>query len=190
VEGDDVGGGQQRMERDLLGGRADSFRVGAEHAQAVGRGARGDRGPDPPAADDAERQLGQPPQLARRAVVPLAGAHRAVEHDDAAQQREHQGDRMVGDLLGAVVGDVDDPHAARGRRLEVDGVHPHAVADHGAAARHAVKQRAVDGRVLHDQHVGVAAAADPQLDARRLEQLALGLERAVVAVGDEHGRHD
>jgi hypothetical protein len=87
------------------------------------------------------------------------GEQAGVIGDQAARQREHQGDRVVGDLGGAVVRHVAhrDPAAAAGGDVDV------VVADAGPhqdpAALEAPDQGAVDRHaVVGDQRIGHAPA--------------------------------
>ena len=83
---------------------------------------QGEGAADPPEADDAEADVRDSPERARRRVVPLPVTYGAVELDDPAHEGEEKRKRVVGHLLDAVVGDIAHPHAAARRRLDVEVV--------------------------------------------------------------------
>src|SRR5439155_2513364 len=62
---------------------------------------------------------GWPSQRPRCPVLPPASPDVPVELDDAAHQREQEGERVIGHLLDAVVRHVADPYPPAGRRLHV-----------------------------------------------------------------------
>ena len=83
-------------------------------------------------AEGAPRALAQRPRACK---VPHACLDVAVELVDAAQARQGQGYRVVGDDLGAVAGHVAHSHAVLGSRGDVDAVEAHAGAAHHAQVR-------------------------------------------------------
>jgi acyl-CoA thioester hydrolase len=87
-------------------------RVRPPDIEAERGGTLDERAAGPAEPDDAEPCSAKPAQLAGRAPVPAPGAHVAVEHDDASEQGEDERERVVGDLLDAIVGHVADPDAA------------------------------------------------------------------------------
>ena len=66
--------------------------------------------------------------------------------DDLPGQRQDQGQRVIGDLVDAVIGDVADRDAAVAGRLQVHVVHADAVADDDAGLAHGGDHRGVDRR--------------------------------------------
>ena len=87
---------------------------------------RRDGAADPPVADDPDAQPGERPQRPRALCVPAARGDLTGERHDAAQQRVEERERVIGDLLGAVVGHAPDGDPARVRRLDVHVVVPDA----------------------------------------------------------------
>ena len=130
------------------------------HVEAVGPARR--RGADPAQADDAEAGAAQPADQGRAGPVPAGvrvGEQTGVVGDQAAGEPEHQRDRVIGDLGGAVVGHVadrDPPLAAGG---DVDVVVADARPDQDPAVRQPLDQGAIDRHaVVGDQRIGRAPA--------------------------------
>ena len=107
--------------------------------------------PGAPEADDAEARAANAAQLAGGLPVPAAAAHLAVEHDDAAQEREDERQRMVGDLLDAVVRDAADPDAAALGLLNVHVVEADAAGRDDAECREPFELGRSDGLVRADE---------------------------------------
>ena len=108
--------------------------------------------------------------------------------DDLPGQGEHQGERVVGDLVDAVVGDVADRDAPGPGRVEVDVVDADPVADDHPGPVHRGDDRGVDRGELGDDAVGVGdqvgsrsassfAARPDELAPQRLEDGPLDVER-------------
>ena len=55
-------------------------------------------------------------------VVPDSGANAAIEYHDAAEQRDQQRDRAVGNFLDAVLGNIAYPDPPSLRRFRIDVV--------------------------------------------------------------------
>jgi hypothetical protein len=124
VDGQRVGVAQQILES---GGAADAerqlgavgqVRIVKHDPKPKGAHPQRHRGTDPPEPDDAEGlhreaadQLAFDRSQRRRRVPPLP----LVIEDHATAQRQCQHHRMVGDLGGAVVGDIADEDITRGR---------------------------------------------------------------------------
>jgi hypothetical protein len=100
----------------------------ADHADGLGA-QRGDR-----SAQDAVHVV--------RVLHPGAGAEVPIELHDPPVQGEDQRQRVVGDLLGAVVREMRDDHAMLRGRVEVDLVEADGVAADDLAAREGRKRRA------------------------------------------------
>ena len=98
------------------------MRVDRADLEAQRESPGGERAADAAEADDPEPGSAVRPQRPGDGVVPLAVAHAPVEGDDAAHEREEEGERAVRHLLDAVVGDVADPDAAIGGGGRVDVV--------------------------------------------------------------------
>ena len=88
-----------------------------------------------PQPTNAESLAAEARSSQRSAVVPRSRPDRLVRRDQAARQGQQEHDRVIGHLLGAVVGNVADDHAVAGRGVEVDIVVPDPGPDHAPAAR-------------------------------------------------------
>ena len=106
---------------------------------------------------------------------------------------------MVSDLPDAVVGDIDHTYPPRRRRGAVHCVQAHAVPPDHSEARRRLHHRAGDGRVLREQAVGPGygrdglllrpAPFDYHLVTSVLEYGELGLDGAMVTIGDDNPAH-
>ena len=85
-------------------------------------GSQGGRRPDPAAADHAEGLAAQPRSTSGAAIIPGSRPDRLVRRHQPAHDRQQEHDRMIGDFLGAVIGNVADDHAVPRRGLDVDVV--------------------------------------------------------------------
>ena len=107
-----------------------------------------------PGPDDAERLAAQglaEHELERERPRACA-AQEPVSFGDAAEQRERERDRQLGDRVGQHVGRVRDEDVALARRLEIDVVDADAVVRDDAELRPgAVEQLAVDRLRQHRQ---------------------------------------
>ena len=74
------------------------------------------RAADPAEADDPEPLAGRSPDAPGKPEVPDPALDATVEGDDAAGQRQDEPERMVGDLVRAVVRHVDDARPRARRR--------------------------------------------------------------------------
>jgi hypothetical protein len=166
------------------------------HPERLGPQGRGD--PDPPQPHDRERPPPQPAERGKHVIHPGIGpvAQPRVELMDAAGEREHHPDRRVGDLLGAVVGDVrhrDAPLAGEG---VVDVVEAHAAAHDQPAVLQPLDRRPGEADVVvhHDR----GRVFDPPgklvlvVGVERLHrgQAGEGLALRSEVIGDEIGDHD
>ena len=109
-----------------------------DDVEPQGLGPHGGRRADPAAADQARASCRGAGACRRRSGSASSRPDRLVAGDQPAGEGQQEHDRVVGHLLGAVVGHVADDHAVPGRRLEVDVV----VADAGADDAPALRARA------------------------------------------------
>ena len=142
----------------LLGGQV---RVGGQDAHVECGGAAGDRLADLPQADDAQRPV---PELrpGEAAALPLAATDRRVRGGDLAQQREHQGERVLGggDRVAGRGVDHHDPGAGGRRQVDPIGADrgdPH----HGQTGRSCAEELGVYPGLGTD-HQPVPAGPLPQ----------------------------
>jgi len=110
--------------------------------------------------------------------VPARTAASGLRH--LAGQREGEGERVVGHLVDAVVGNVANRDAALAGGDEIDAVDADAVADDHFAALERRDEFAADGGPLHEERIGVAAERD-ELGGR----LALRDDELVAGGGEE-----
>ena len=106
-------------------------RVVGDRPEPERAGLGGDEPADPSGAGDPQGLATEPPERARDgavAVRPAAGGRGRRERQDPALRGEQQGERVVRDLVGAVVGDVADRDAGCLGGRAVDLVHADAVA--------------------------------------------------------------
>ncbi len=201
MQRDEIGAGQQIVERDALDAEFDGpfrrqERVVGDDAHLQSLRAVGDDRADIAAADDPEGLAGQlDPHEAR--FFPFAGLRRAVGGRDLAGQRKHHRDRVLGGRDRIAVGRVHDDDAALACRRHVDVVD----ADAGAPddfqrvrggeqfgrdlGRRAHRQTVITGdaaaqlgRVQTGRDIGLDPAVPENLDRARAE-----------SVGDQHLRH-
>ena len=111
-------------------------------------GSQGRRGPDPAAADHAEGLAAKAGGADRGPIIPGSRPDRLVRRHQPAHDRQQEHDRVVGDFLGAVIGDVADNHAVPRRGLDVDVV----IADPGADDAPAPR-RTREAGFAHDRDV-------------------------------------
>ena len=179
VQADDVGGLEQRVE--LVAA------AGEDRARAERLGERRRRAPDPSGPDDAERLAAQ--RLAEheleRERPPRLPAQEPVSLGDAAEQRERERDRQLGDGVGQHVGRVRDEDVARARGFEIDVVDADAVVRDDAELRPgAVEQLAVDRRRQHREDS--VDALDAVGERERLRERLVHAGRQLA--GDVDGR--
>ena len=142
--------------------------VGAEDPELEGASLRGQPPADPAETDDAERPAAQPAERPRSgAVVPRAGPERRPEGRQAARAREEETERVVGDLLGAVVRHVDHDHALPSRGADVGVVDAGAVEPEHPAAGEPSDEGGVDRRVLDEEGVARRGLAEARLGRER-----------------------
>ena len=79
--------------------------------------------PDVPVADEADGRAGELPRRVAPRSVPAPAADVPVELGDAAQEREHQSDGVVGDRVLVGPGRRRHLDAVLGGRVQVDRVH-------------------------------------------------------------------
>ena len=92
-------------------------RIRREHGEAEAPRAPADGLADAAETDDAEREAGQAPEAPHLVPAPVVRAlHLAVVSAQAALARQHQRERVVRDLVRAVLADGRDPDAAGMRR--------------------------------------------------------------------------
>ena len=131
-----------------------------DDVEPQGLGAEGRRRADPAAADDPEGLAAQAGRAQGGPVVPGPRPDRLVRRQQPPRQGQQEHDRVVGDLLRAVVGHVADDHAVAGRGIQVDVVVPHPRADDAAASRRPGEAGLAQDRqvVEHDDRIGTAAS--------------------------------
>jgi hypothetical protein len=139
VHGHHVRSCQQRGQVDGLdAGRTDrvglDVRICGEDPEPDRQGLLGQAPGDAPEPDQPERLATQAMQRAGDHQVPRARADRSVQSRDAATEREDQAQRVVGDLVDAVVRDVGDEDPLLGRRGDVDRARPILSRDDAAPA--------------------------------------------------------
>ena len=158
VQGDEIGAGQQFVERHPLNPEIDGAlgrqeRVVADHLHLEALRAVGDDRADIAAADNAKRLAAElDPHKAR--LLPLAGLGRAVGGGDLPRQREHHRNGVLGGGDGVAIGRVhhDDPALGGGRHVDI--VDPDAgPADHLERARRSDQRRGHLGRRAHREPV-------------------------------------
>ena len=136
------------------------------HVQGARPAAR--RGADPAEPDDAEGAAAQPPHQRRARPVPpgkRVGEQASMVGDQSPGKREHQRDRVIGDLGRPVVRHVAHRDAAGRAGVDVDVVVADPGAHQDAAAVQALDQLPVDRHaVVHDHRVGAPPmlVGDPQ----------------------------
>ena len=106
-------------------------------------------------ADHPDRQFVRPPQSLGGEQSPAPRAHLAVVLVDAAREREHQCDCMVGDFFDAVVRNVRYEYASLGRCRECDVVRPDADARDMPQFRRLCDHLGRNLRVGHHDRFGV-----------------------------------
>ena len=200
VQRHEVGLLQQRLERDQLdadrgGALAGDERVVGDDAHLEGARTLGHARADAPEADDAERVPGQFDAL-QLAALPAALAQRGVALRHVARDGEQQRQRVLDGGDGVGQWRVDDDHAARRRRLEVDVVDAHpGAADHRelrGGLDHALGDA---GLAAHDDAGHVGHGCDEFVLAQtRADYGVVAFSQARDAlfgdlVGNEDGRH-
>ena len=98
-----------------------------EDAHPKADGASGDGTPDAPETKEAERLGGQPVNLGRLTRL-AALSHGLAEEVELPGKGEQESEGVVGDLVGAEVGEVGDHDAPASGGVDVDLVHPGAEA--------------------------------------------------------------
>jgi hypothetical protein len=200
MKADDIGRVEERFERthalyaDRDFGPGRNIGIETHNSEAEGLGAKRSGGANPTKADHAE---GPPAQTAherrQRAVEPADGIpnEMVMKADNAAGQREHQRDCVVGDLARAIVRRIAHRDAGSARHFQVDvieadtrahyntafwhfgyevGVDPHLVPRH-----HAVRLReSIDGKAFD-----LPLPADCPVDIR---SCGLPLDLAIVGI--------
>ena len=126
VQGDDVGLGQEILQRDQLGPdaagallREKRIVCDGPHFHRLQAPSHG--GPDHPEADN-PGGLASQLRADECGSVPFAGAQRRVGRRQMTRQREEQGDGQLGRGDRVAAGGVEDDDAAFGGRVEVDVV--------------------------------------------------------------------
>ena len=99
--------------------------------------AQGGGGADAAQAENAEGLRAQAAHLGGGFDFPTEAFGLRVEREELAVEREREGDSVVGDFLGAVVGHIAHRNAGPRRRREVHAVKTHAVPHDRPAAGHA-----------------------------------------------------
>ncbi len=135
MERHDIGEAQQFVPTDDAGHRRRSRAgVGRERArrdddlEPEGRGALCHRPAGGAEPDDPEHEAAQPSGRVRRRGRPSAAAGGIGGRNQVAKCREGEREGVVGDLLGAELGDVADQDAELGRVVDVDVVNADTVA--------------------------------------------------------------
>ena len=117
--------------------------------------AQGGGGADAAQAENAEGLRAQAAHLGGGFDFPTEAFGLRVEREELAVEREGEGDSVVGDFLGAVVGYVADRDSGLRGSGDVDGVEAHAVADDCAAVFHPREDGGLKlGAVPEDNGVG------------------------------------
>ena len=176
-----------------------SARIWVEAGDVEAEGARAQRhaAPDPTDADERQAPPAKPVDISR-AAIPVAIPHARGGGHHAAGDTEKQSERVVCDLVEAVVGDVGHQHAgARGGR-HVDVVVADPVAGDDPAARSSVDHAGTDLRVGHEDRVGVrdgrdervliGRVGDDELGADRLERCDLDGKIIGEEIGHDHAQ--
>ena len=106
--------------------------------------------------------------------------------DNAAAERQHQTDSVVGDLAGAVVGRVTNRDADGGRRREIDMVEADSGPDDDAAAPQSGNKGGVDFHLVpRDQRVAGAKGFVGQLAERvRAADIPVDVAAGCLAFND------
>ncbi len=128
VQDDDVAIRDQLVETDHFrrSGIADAHHVVGKYRRAEPMQLACRCASDAAIADDADGQFVRPPQTLGGEQSEAPRPHLAVVFVDAAREREHECDRMVGDFLDAVIRDVRYEYATFGRCGNCDVVRPDA----------------------------------------------------------------
>ena len=135
--------------------------VGVEenHLHPERFGAERGRCADAAKTEHTEREAGETPHRRRAEEVPASREielQRVVEGDDAASQGKHHGDRVIGDVSGAVVRRVADGDGAGSGGGDVDLIESHSGAHDLPTAGEAGDQRRVDRDVETYNRIAVA----------------------------------
>ena len=117
--------------------------------------AQGGGGADAAQAENAEGLRAQAAHLGGGFDFPTEAFGLRIEWEELAVEREREGDSVVGDFLGAVVGHVADRDSGLRGGADVDGVEADAVADNHAAVLQAGDHCGFDLRAVpEDDRVG------------------------------------
>ena len=190
VQRQDVGTPEQLVEPEQLdtvgraGVRVVRHDLQAERARLLRHAAA-----DAAVADESERALRQPRDRLRRGDAGAAAPHGGVEREQLARERQQQRDRVVGDLLVAVLGHVADGDPELLRHVDVDVVEPDAVAHDGTAGFEPLEV----GTVERDDRAGEdrdGVALDGEVEGLLRAQAELLRVDHVVARGLEHAPLD
>lgn len=202
MDDDHVNGAHQLRQRDdwHRPGIGRTARGAGDHPHTerteLGRGEAADSAQ----ADDAAGQRREPLRCGR-GRVPLAGVDIAVGPDDRPRPGQHQGDRMVGDLLDAVVRHVRHQHTPITCRGDGDVVQADSQPCHDPQGRRGDDRGRGDGRPAgHDRRrvvldhesldlrgrAGLRTARD-QSQTSRVDDVALDEVVRPGSIGQQYG---
>ncbi len=143
------------LDSDGLVGTGGSERIVKDYAEAKRFGAEGGGSTDTPQTDDSESLSAQPAHFGRDVDFPAELFGFEVEGEKLSIESEGEGEGVVGDLLGTVIGHVADGDACLGGSGDVDRIKTDPVADDGLAVRHLGDYRSGDERAVpENQGVG------------------------------------
>ena len=169
--------------------------VKGDHLAAQGLHPLGKGGADAAGADEAHGAGGEAVDRHGLDVVPHPGLGHVADHIALAGEGHHEGQGLVGHLVGAVVGHVADLDAVGGGVLQVHVVHTHAVAHHELEGGDGLENLLVHpGVLVEEAHRPLALlddlflglAVEPlEIVARGVENGLFGVHVLVVAVTDD-----
>ena len=161
MQRDQVGRGEERVERGPLRAQCGHRRrigdgITDKHAAAEGDKPADDGPADPPEPDNTHRHPAERLKRRRRAdQAPVAGVDGGGLWHHLPREGEDEGERVVGDLVDAVVGHVADGNAAGPRGRQVDVVDADAVADDHPRPLHRGHDVGVHRGELRDHGIGI-----------------------------------
>ena len=161
MERDEIAFGEQPGQRNSLSASSGDRigggdRIAHEHAAAKGDEPAHDAPADPAEADDATGHAGERAKgRRRRGEFPFAVMHQPAVRWHLAREGKDEGERMVGHLVDAVVGDVADGNAVGSGGGEIHVVNADPVADDHAGPLHRPDDIGVYRRKLRDHGVGI-----------------------------------
>ena len=130
-------------------------RVADQHAAAAGNEPADDAPTNPAEADHAAGHAGERAERwGRGDELPASVVDEPALRHDLPREGEDEGERVIGDLVDAVVGDVADGNAAGPRRNKIDIVDADPVADDHPGPLHRRNDVGIHRGKLRDHGIG------------------------------------